>query len=113
MKHADPTVPTEYTVRLGQAQEWASSIINSNLNRKETHMAYHGVLHAKIGYALAVTTFIEPQLRTIQRIADVAYQSKIRLNRNFPNTVVQGPKQYCELAQPPSIPSKNPNNCSC
>ena len=37
MTHADPSVPTEYIVRLGQAQEWATAIINSNLNRKETY----------------------------------------------------------------------------
>ena len=59
MTHVDPTVPTEYTVRLGQAQNWATAIINSNLNRKETYIAYHGVLQAKICYALAVTTFTE------------------------------------------------------
>ena len=94
MTHADPTVPTKYTVRLGQAQEWATSIINSSLNRKETHMAYHGVQQAKIDYALAVITFTEPQLRKIQRKADVAYRSKIGINRNFPNAIVQGPTQY-------------------
>ena len=32
---------------------------------------------------------------------DVAYRPKIGLNQNFPNTVVQGPPQYCGLAQPP------------
>ena len=101
MTHEDPKVQTEYTVRLGQAQSWATAIINSNLNRKETHMAYHGVLQAKIGYALAVTTFTKPQLQKIQRTVDVAYGPKIGLNRNFPNSVVQGPTQYCGLTQPP------------
>ena len=47
----------EYTMRHRQAQAWATSIMNSNLTRKEAHMAYHGVIHAKIGYALPVTTF--------------------------------------------------------
>jgi len=31
----------------------------------------------------------------------VVYWPKIGLNRNFPNAVVQGPTQYCGLAQPP------------
>ena len=101
MTHDDPKVKTEYTVRLGQAKAWATAIINSNLNRKEIYMAYHGVLQAKIGYALAVTTFTEPQLRKIQRTADIAYRPKTGLNINFPNTVVQGPTQYCGLAQLP------------
>ena len=101
MTHKDPQVKTEYTVRLGQAQAWATAIINSNLTRKETYMAYHGVLQAKIVYALAVTTFIEPQLRKIQRTADVAFRPKIGLNRNFPNAIVQGPTQYCGLVQTP------------
>ena len=98
MTHKDPKVATEYTIRLGQAQDWATAIINSNLNRKETYIAYHGVLQAKIGYALAVKTFTEPQLRKIQRTVDVTYRPKIGLNRNFPNAVVQGPTQYCGLA---------------
>ena len=101
MTHEDPKVQIEFMVRLGQAQDWATAIINSNLNRKETHMAYHSVLQAKIWYALAVTTFTKPQLRKIQRTSDVAYRPKIRLNKNFPNVVVQGPPQYCGLTQPP------------
>ena len=63
-------------------------------------MAYHGVIQAKIGYALPVTTFAEPELRKIQRALDIACRPNIGLNRNFPNAVVQGPTLYCGLAQP-------------
>lgn len=73
MTHKDPTIQTGYTARLGQAQAWATSIVNSNLTRKEAHMVYHGVIQAKIGYALPVTTFTEQELRKIQRALDVAY----------------------------------------
>ena len=65
MTHKDSTIQTEYTVRLGQVQEWATAIMNSNLTRKKSHMAYHGVIQANIGYALPVTTFTEPELRKI------------------------------------------------
>jgi len=64
-------------------------------------MAYHSILQTKIGYALAVTTFTERELRKIQRAADIAYKQKIGLNRNFPDTVLQGPNEYCGLAHPP------------
>ena len=101
MTHNNPAVTTEFTVRLGQAQTWATSVIHSNLTRKEAHMAYQGVIQAKIGYALPVTTFSEPELRKVQRALDVAYRPKIGLNRNFPNAVVQGPSIFCGLAQPP------------
>ena len=101
MTHINPTIKTEHTVRLAQAQSWATSIMNSNLTRKEAHMAYHGVIQAKIGYALLVTTFTEPELRKIQRALDVAYRPKLRLNRNFPNAVVQGPSIHCGLSQLP------------
>ena len=101
MTHNNPTIQTEFTVRMGQAQTWATSIMNSNLTRKESPMAYHGVIQAKIGYALPVTTFKEPELRKIQRALDIAYRPKIGLNRNFPNALVQGPSLYCGLSQPP------------
>ena len=74
MTHKDPKIQTEYTVRLGQAQAWAISIMNSDLIRKEAHMAYHGVIQANTGYALLVTTFTEQELRKVQRALDVAYR---------------------------------------
>ena len=88
-------------MRLGQAQAWAEAIMNSNLTRKEAHMAYHGVIQVKIGYALPLTTFTYQELKKIQKALDIAYQPKIGLNRNFPNVLVQGPSLYCGLAQPP------------
>ena len=57
-------------------------------------MVYHGFLQEKIGYALAVTTFTERELRKIQRTEDVAYRPKIGLNRNFPNAVFHGPLDF-------------------
>ena len=101
MTHPDGTVKTEHTVYLSQAQAWANSIIHSNMSRKEVHMAYHGILQTKIGYALAVTTFTKKQLRKIQRAADVVYKPKIGLNRNFPSAVLQGQTDFCGLAHPP------------
>ena len=71
------------------------------MSKKEVHMAYHGILQTKIGYALAVTTFTEKELKKIQRAADIAYKPKIGLNRNFPSAVLQGPNDFCGLAHPP------------
>ena len=64
-------------------------------------MAYHGILQTKIGYALAVTTFTELQLKNIQRAADIAYKQKNDLNRNFPGAVMHGPYEICRLSHPP------------
>ena len=100
MTHPDGTVQTEYTVRLAQAQTWANSIIHSNMSKKEDHMAYHGILQTKIGYALAVTTLIEKELKKIQYAADIVYKPKIGLNRNFPSAVLQGLNDSCDLAHP-------------
>ena len=55
--HKDSTVQTEYMVRMGQAQAWGTSITQSSMTKFEAHMAYHGILQAKIRYVLAVKTF--------------------------------------------------------
>ena len=65
MTHKDPFVQTEYTVRMGHAQAWATSVTDSNMTRLEAYMEYHGILQAKLGYAFAVTTFFERELRKI------------------------------------------------
>ena len=65
-------------------------------------MAYRGILQTKTGYALALTTFTEAELKKIlQRAVDIAYKSKIGLNRNFPSAVLQSQNDFCGLAHPP------------
>ena len=63
-------------------------------------MVYHGILQTKIGYALAVPTFTEKELKKIQRAADIAYKPIVGLNKNFPSAVLQGPNEFCRLAHP-------------
>ena len=57
-------------------------------------MAYFGILHAKVGYAMGVSTFSESDLAPLQWSADSAYKPKIGLNRNFPPEVFHGPSDY-------------------
>ena len=63
MKHTNPTIPSEFSMKKQQINEWATSIQQSYLSKKETYiMAYFGILHAKIGYAMSVSTFTESDL---------------------------------------------------
>ena len=62
MKNIDPTLPSEYSVKEQQINAWATTINQSYLSKKEVHMAYFGILHAKVGYALGVSTFTEADL---------------------------------------------------
>ena len=57
-------------------------------------MAYFGIRHAKVGYAMGVSTSSESDLAPLQRKADSAYKPKIGLNRNFPPEVFHGPSNY-------------------
>ena len=74
ISHPDPTIETELTVWLYQSQEWVAAVNSRKTNRHETHMAYHVILQAKVGYAFGVTTFTENQLKKVQRAVDVAYR---------------------------------------
>ena len=57
-------------------------------------MAYFGILHAKVGYALGDSTFTEKELAPLQWKADSAYRLKFGLNRNFPKAVFHGPLEF-------------------
>ena len=57
-------------------------------------MAYFGILHAKVGYALGVSTFTKIDLAPLQWKADSAYKLKIGLNRNFPVVVLHSPLEF-------------------
>ena len=58
------------------------------------HMAYFGILHAKVGYAMGVSTFIESDLSPLQWKADSVYKPKSGLNRNFPSDGFHGTSDY-------------------
>ena len=49
MKHKNPTVSSEFSVKEQHISEWATYIKQSYLSKKETHMAYFGILHTKVG----------------------------------------------------------------
>ena len=94
MKNIDPTLPSEYSVKEQQINAWAIAINQSYLSKKEVHMVYFSILHAKVGYALGVSTFTESDLAPLQWKADSAYKPKIGLNRNFPAAVFHGPLEF-------------------
>ena len=94
MKNIDPTLPSEYSVKEQQINAWATTINQSYLSKNEVHMAYFGILHAKVGYALGVSTFTEADLAPLQWRADSAYKPKIGLNRNFPPEAFHGPLKF-------------------
>ena len=98
MKNKDPTLPSEFTIKEQQITALANAINQSYLSKKEAHMAYFGILHAKVGYAMGVSTFSESDLATLQWKADSAYKPKIGLNRNFPREVFHGPSDYGGLS---------------
>ena len=64
-------------------------------------MAYFGILHAKVGYAMGVSTFSESDLAPLQWSSDSAHKPKIGLNRNFPPEVFHGPSDYGGLGNIP------------
>ena len=94
MKHNNPTIPSEFSVKEHQIHERAPSIQQSYLSKKETRIAYFGILHAKVGYAMGVSTFTESDLSPLQWKVDSVYKPKIGLNRNFPSDVFHGPSDY-------------------
>ena len=94
MKNKDPSLPSEFSTKEQQIDAWATAINHSYLSKKEAHMAYFGILHAKVGYAMGVSTFSEAELPPLQWKADSAYKPKIGLNRNFPPEVFHGPSDY-------------------
>ena len=71
-----------------QAPECTVSFQSSNMIRQKFYMTYHGILQAKIGYDLAVTTLKRFQLKKIQRVANVAYIPKVWLKQKFPTAVL-------------------------
>ena len=97
MKHNNLTIPSEFSVKEHQINEWATSIQQSCLSKKETHMAYFGILHAKVGYAMGVSTFTESDLSPLQWKVYSVFKQKIGLNMNFPSDVSHGPSDYGSL----------------
>ena len=94
MKNKDPSLPSEFSTKEQQIDAWATAVNLRYLSKKEAHMAYFGILHAKVGYAMGVSTFSESDLAPLQWKADSAYKPKIGLNRNFPPEVFHGPSDY-------------------
>ena len=103
MQHKDPSADTEYSVKYTLAINWVISMNAVNLNRQESHMAYHGVLQAQLGHSLGTTTFTKLQLKPIQSIIDQASKPKIGLNRKFPMEVLQGLPEFNGLSTIPLI----------
>ena len=57
-------------------------------------MAYFGILHTNVRYALGVSTFTETDLAPLQWKADSASKPKIGLNINFPAAVFRSPLEF-------------------
>jgi len=84
----------EYKFRTNEIKEFINKFNIAPINRMEAKLAHEGILVARLGYILAMTTFDDKRCLTLQRLYEPTVMKKRGFNRSMPLAIRYGPTEY-------------------
>jgi len=83
-----------------KAENYASHVTGSSLNREEAYWSYILYFIQKVGFSLPAMTFMEEKCNFIQSPAVNAVLPKLHLNQHTARSIIFGPSEYGGLNLP-------------
>jgi hypothetical protein len=90
----------EIEVLQGKAEDYASRMIGSSLNREEAYISYILYFTPKVSFSLPAMTLKEEECNFIQSPAINAVLPKLHLNQHTARSIIFGPLEYGGLDLP-------------